>query len=220
MIPVRRWSNSSSDCRHKRWVCVSRAAIESWTRRLISGDRRHDRIINMSRVRSARSGAGGAIGVSWSWRLDCVPTSSPGPCAFLDIMERPTSACRVARITLLAGKGSQSRAASKEVGHAPKPAMPTCDAFSSKHPGITATGRRLGHICASVNAARRRRRFDVPGCRSIASTGGIDGSLAAANHRRLPPRWSRVNSQRLSGRRWRRDRIRCPYGRTLETSRR
>jgi hypothetical protein len=31
--------------------------------------------------------------------------------------------------------------------------------------------------------------------------------LAAANHRRLPPRRLRVNSQRLSGRRWRRDRI-------------
>src|SRR5215471_2159209 len=35
----------------------------------------------------------------------------------LDNMERPTSACRVARITLLAGEGSQSRAAYKEVGH-------------------------------------------------------------------------------------------------------
>ena len=35
----------------------------------------------------------------------------------LDHMERPTSACRDSRITLLAAEGSESRAAYKEVGH-------------------------------------------------------------------------------------------------------
>jgi hypothetical protein len=123
-------------------------------------------------------------------RCDALRCGAPGDGVY---GPRVIGNIRAARVTAAAGS--------------PKPAMPTCDAFSSKQPGITATGRRLGHICASVNAARRRRRFDVPGWRSIASTGGIDGSLPAANHRRLPPRRSRVNSQRLSGRRWRRDRI-------------